>query len=150
MPTILAWFDGCCEPTNPGGHAAYGVVIEVDGVTKLMTGSYVGCGSKISNNVAEYAGVIRILEELRGIPGTAIIHGDSKLVINQLGGKWKSKGGLYVPFMKQAKALLAPIADRVKFKWIPREQNEMCDGLSKDVLKGIGVEFRIQPESLSA
>lgn len=147
MPTIDAWFDGCCEPTNPGGHAAYGVVIECDGKTSLMTGGYVGCGSKISNNVAEYAGVIRILEALAEIPGTATIHGDSKLVINQLGGTWKSRGGLYIPYMQRAKELLGPLKSRVRFKWIPREQNEMCDGLSKQVLRDRGVEFRIQPEA---
>ena len=147
MPTIDCWFDGCCEPTNPGGHAAYGVVIEVDGETKLMTGDYVGCGSGISNNVAEYAGVIRILETLADIPGTAVIHGDSKLVINQLGGKWKSHGGLYVPYMQKAKELLKPLKGRVKFQWIPREKNEMCDGLSKDVLRNRGVEFKIQPDA---
>ena len=147
MPTINAWFDGCCEPKNPGGHAAYGVVIEVDGAITLQTGDYVGHGKEISNNVAEYAGVIRILEALAGIPGTAVIHGDSKLVINQLGvKKWKSHGGLYVPYMQKAKLLLAPLKDRVKFQWIPREKNEMCDRLSKDVLRQRGIEFKIQPE----
>jgi ribonuclease HI len=146
MPTINAWFDGCCEPTNPGGHAAYGVVIEVDGETKLMDGGYVGCGSKISNNVAEYAGVIRILEALKDIPGTATVYGDSNLVINQLNGKWGARGGLYMPYLQRAKALLAPIKDRVRFEWIPRVKNEMCDSLSKDVLRQRGIEFRIQAE----
>ncbi len=147
MPTIEAWFDGCCEPTNPGGHAAYGVVITVDGETKLMAGEYVGAGSKISNNVAEYAGVIRILGVIAEIPGTATIYGDSKLVIQQLSGKWGSHGGLYVPYMQKAKQLLIPLKERVKFQWIPREQNEMCDELSKDVLRQRNVEFRIQPEA---
>jgi len=91
--------------------------------------------------------VIRILEALADIPGTAVIHGDSKLVINQLGGKWKSHGGLYVPYMQKAKELLKPLKARVKLQWIPREKNEMCDGLSKDVLRNRGVEFKIQPDA---
>lgn len=146
MPTIEAWFDGCCEPVNPGGHAAYGVVIKIDGKTVREEGQYVGEGRGISNNVAEYAGVIGILEFLQAVDGTAIIYGDSKLVVNQLGGKWKSHGGLYVPYMERAKELLKSLKSRVKFQWIPREKNDACDRLSKDVLKLRGIEFRIQPE----
>ena len=28
---IECWFDGACEPKNPGGYASYGVIVKVDG-----------------------------------------------------------------------------------------------------------------------
>lgn len=147
---IEGWFDGCCEPKNPGGHAAYGILIKVNGEITMAIGEYVGFGPTISNNVAEYAGVSCVLREVAKLDDFAIIRGDSKLVINQLGGKWKIHGGLYVPFYQEAKKLLAPVKGRVKFQWIPREQNDECDELSKRVLRDRGVEFRIQPEQAIA
>lgn len=150
MPTIEAYFDGCCEPKNPGGHAAYGALVIVDGVRVLEEGGYCGFGKKMSNNVAEYSGVVRVLEEITKHPGTALIRGDSKLVVGHLygfsGRKWKVNGGLYLPYYLEAKSLLAPMMDRVKLEWIPRDQNSLCDVLSKKVLLDRGVEFKIQPE----
>lgn len=145
---IEAWFDGCCEPINPGGHAAFGILIKVDGEVIDARGGYVGNGPMISNNVAEYAGLLEILRALEKIEGVAMIYGDSKLVINQMNGKYRSHGGLYVPWMDKAKQALIPIKDRVGFKWVPREENAACDELSKRVLHDMKVEFRIQPEKV--
>jgi ribonuclease HI len=143
---IEAWFDGCCEPKNPGGHAAYGALVKVDGEVKFSSGEYVGFGSGISNNVAEYAGVACVLREIAKYEGKAIIRGDSKLVINQLSRRWKIHGGMYVPYYKIALDLLKPIENRVKFEWVRRDFNSECDELSKQVLRDRGVTFRIQPE----
>jgi len=106
---ILAWFDGACEPLNPGGTASFGVVIkDKDGTILLKEHGLVGKGSQMSNNVAEYAGVLHILEYLSSRPpGRATIHGDSNLVINQLNGKWRVRKGLYLSIATESKELLA-------------------------------------------
>ena len=89
----------------------------------------------MSNNVAEYAGVLHILKYLSSRPpGRVTIHGDSNLVINQLNGKWRIKKGLYLSIAAETKQLLAYLRGlgwQINFCWIPREQNEECDALSK-------------------
>jgi ribonuclease HI len=133
---ILAWFDGACEPVNPGGTGSFGVVIKgEDGTVLLRDAGVVGKGKAMSNNVAEYAGVRHILKYLASRPpGLATIHGDSNLVINQLNGKWRIKKGLYLSIATETKELLAHLRAlgwQINFCWIPREQNEECDALSR-------------------
>ena len=110
----------------------------------------------MSNNVAEYSGFVAVLTEALKHPGRILLRGDSRLVICQLsreaaralhyGGKWKVNGGAYMPFYQQAKPLYEANSTRITMRWIPREQNDVCDVLSKKVLKDMGVKFMIQPE----
>ena len=131
-----AWFDGACGPANPGGTATYGVMIkDQEGTILVWEHGLVGEGSAMSNNVAEYAGVLQVLKYLSTRPpGRVTIHGDSKLVVSQLNGKWRMRKGLYLSTAKEAKALLAHLHSRgweINLCWIPRAQNEECDALSK-------------------
>jgi len=131
-----AWFDGSCEPINPGGTGRFGVVIKDNaGTVLLKERGFVGKGKAMSNNVAEYAGVLHILKYLGSRPPARVtIHGDSNLVINQLNGKWRVRKGLYLSIAVETKELLAYLRGlgwRINFCWIPREQNEECDALSK-------------------
>lgn len=148
MALIEGWFDGCCEPKNPGGHAAWGAMLRLDGVTVYAEGGYCGYGSKMSNNVAEYSAALAVMCEAEKYEGLIFLRGDSKLVIMQLQRKWKINGGLYYPFYLQAKEVYGRIKERTKLEWIPRDNNDECDYLSKQVLKDRGVVFRIQPEPL--
>lgn len=153
---VLAWFDGCCEPTNPGGHAAWGAVVRVNGVDVYRDGGYCGGGPGMSNNVAEYSGFLAALTEALKYPGKILIRGDSRLVICQLSHDaaralgymtyWKVNGGAYMPFYEKAQPLYEANEKRVTLRWIPRDQNDICDVLSKKVLKDRGVKFKIQPE----
>jgi ribonuclease HI len=132
----LAWFDGACEPVNPGGTATFGVVVrDGNGTILLKEHGLVGKGSTMSNNVAEYAGVLQVLKYLAPRPpGRATIHGDSNLVIYQLNGKWRIRKGLYRSLAIEAKELLAHLLGlgwQITWCWIPRAQNEECDALSK-------------------
>ena len=138
---IEAWFDGACEPNNPGGHTSCASLLMVDGQVVHKSGRYIGYGPLMSNNVAEYCGFIDAILEVRLLPGRAIVRGDSKLVINQLLGVWAAKAGLYLPYYQQAAELFASERDRVALAWIPREENELCDALSKAVLTERGVEI---------
>ncbi len=142
---IEAWFDGVTEPKNPGGHAAYGILVKLNGQIVLGKGEYVGFGPAMSNNVAEYAGIIALLEFIPTLPPQpGVIYGDSKLVIMQLNGEWQARGGLYFPFFERAKELYEPLRSRIRLEWVPREQNEECDYFSKKVLLDRGIKFRMQ------
>jgi hypothetical protein len=106
--SYLAWFDGACEPFNPAGTATFGAIIkDKDGTVLSKQHGLVGRGKAMSNNVAEYAGVLRILKHLATLPARRVtIHGDSNLVINQLNGKWRIKKGLYLSIAIETKELL--------------------------------------------
>lgn len=143
---IEGWFDGCCEPKNPGGHAAWGAAVRVDGKEVYGAGGYCGVGPAMSNNVAEYSAFIAVAKECAKYPGVIRIQGDSKLVVMQINRKWKVNGGLYFPFYQEAVKVWGQIKDRASLTWIPREQNEVCDVFSKKVLKDMGIKFKLQPE----
>jgi ribonuclease HI len=147
LETIEASFDGACEPVNPGGHAAWGVTVKVGDKVIAEESGYVGVGSKMSNNVAEYAGLLRVLEIVSGLDGPVVIRGDSKMVIMQMTGHWKMKGGLYMPYATVAKkALTHPrLIGRCRFEWASRHENELCDALSKREFMKRGIGLRIQP-----
>lgn len=151
-PSIVAYFDGCCEPINPGGTASYGVVIQKDGET-IHEASKVflpekGRERETSNNVAEYSGFRHILEWLIGEAlneAEIKIFGDSNLVIQQMFGSWRIKKGLYTPIAWRCCELLKEFT-KISGHWIPREQNALADKLSKEELIKAGIKFRIQPE----
>jgi ribonuclease HI len=148
---IKCFFDGCCEPKNPGGVAAYGVVIFKDG-HRIWERSEIFYPKKshvaeTSNNVAEYSGLKAILDYLltHGLQFEPIeVFGDSNLVIQQMFGTWKIRAGYYVPIAMACKKLLSQFP-RIRGQWIPREQNSIADELSRDKLIRSGVKFRIQP-----
>ncbi len=125
------WFDGACGPVNPGGTAAFGYAVYESGA-KIGEGcGVIGAGPTMSNNVAEYCGVIEAAKFIMTIAPGAIVrfHGDSNLVVQQLSGRWKAKQGLYIPYHKEARQLCADL--KAPFHWIPREQNVEADALSK-------------------
>jgi|SRR3972149_4791416 len=161
---IEAYFDGCCEPVNPGGTAAYGVVIfEVYGSddvrqiifqTSKIFKPVKGHEKETSNNIAEYSGleaILLFLLEERLNEEEIIVRGDSRLVICQnwitcgYRKKWKIERGLYVPIAYRCREILKRFP-KIRGEWIPREKNSLADELSKAELRRAGVKFRIQPE----
>ena len=148
---IEAYIDGCCEPVNPGGVAAYGVVVLRDG-GKIYQASKIflprkGRERETSNNVAEYSGLKHLLGFLlqAGLDQETIkVYSDSRLVIEQMWGTWRIKAGFYVPIALECRNLLKSFP-RTFGQWIPRERNELADELSKAELIRAGVKFRIQP-----
>ena len=84
-------------------------------------------------------------------PSHLTVHGDSRLVINQLKGEWRVNEGLYRVVAFEAQHMLAHMRSlgwQVDLQWIPREQNEECDALSKRPLADAGVLGEIQPSSI--
>jgi ribonuclease HI len=134
--TYRLYFDGSCEPVNPGGVAAYGWVItrEISGITMQISQGYgiVAKGKRATNNLAEYAalcfGLSDFWQEETG--SSLIVLGDSQLVINQVAGKWKCKAVHLRPWWNLATKTADLIGD-VRFEWIPREENYLADNLSR-------------------
>jgi ribonuclease HI len=144
---IVCFFDGACEPRNPGGNMGMGAVIFIDGIEFEKHTQFVKSSEINSNNVAEYRALIWILETLikHGLHERLIyIYGDSQLVVMQMSGKWRIKFGYYVDYAREAKELFKVFKNTL-IQWIPREKNEYADKLSKGELIKNNVEFRLQP-----
>ncbi|WP_370619023.1 bifunctional RNase H/acid phosphatase [Mumia sp. Pv 4-285] len=111
---------------NPG-PAAYGAVLrDADsGAVIAQRAETIGVAT---NNVAEYSGLIAGLELVaQHAPEAEVeVKMDSKLVIEQMAGRWKVKHPAMKPLAAQAREL-AP-AD-VTWTWIPRERNTAADAL---------------------
>ena len=124
--------DGSCEP-NPSGHAGYGAYItQANTCVKEITGSLDKSPSN-SNNVAEYRALIEALNWLidNGFNDVNIeIRSDSKLLVNQMNGKWGINSGLYFDLAIRSKLIVNEFP-KLKFTWIPREQNNIADKLSR-------------------
>lgn len=129
---LKLYFDGSCLPKNPGGIAGYGWrLVSMDGNEVETDHGEVCRGSGATNNIAEWAAVrngLRYLKE-KNWEGVLEIFGDSQLVIRQLLGEYKVRKDTLIPYHTECMELLKNI--EWKAFWIPREQNEECDLLSK-------------------
>jgi ribonuclease HI len=131
----MLYFDGLCEPINPGGVATFGFVA-YDGRKKIQEScGLVGAGmlgNDVSNNVAEYTGIIRGMECLLGSGhfGKLTIRGDSQLAIRQLSGQYAVRAPRLIPLHNRVIELKKGFKS-VTFEWIPRESNEAADALSR-------------------
>lgn len=141
MKTYECYFDGACEPANPGGKMGMGYYI-TDG-NGIYTGhDFRDVNPCNTNNIAEYMALICVLKLMREKENCLIkIYGDSMLVIKQMNEEWNAKQGGYMPYMRCAKEIYEEIRlkNKITFSWIPREQNEKADYQS---MKAIGFERR--------
>ncbi len=132
----MVYFDGLCEPVNPGGVAAYGFVIYRGGRRIAEGRGIVGAGYRgddVTNNVAEYAALARALEWLieNGYAGEdLVVRGDSQLVIRQLQGAYAVRSARLAPLHRRVRELLSRFP-RARFEWVPREENAEADSLSR-------------------
>ncbi|MGW3069438.1 reverse transcriptase-like protein, partial [Streptomyces sp. NPDC001130] len=117
---------------NPG-PAGYGAVVSdaATGETLTELAEYIGVAT---NNVAEYRGLLAGLRAARALDPTAMVHVrmDSKLVIEQMSGRWKIKHPDMKPLATESRAVLPP--DQVTYEWIPREQNKHADRLANEAM----------------
>jgi ribonuclease H / adenosylcobalamin/alpha-ribazole phosphatase len=111
---------------NPG-PAAYGALIR-DAHTGEVLAERAEHIGEATNNVAEYRGLIAGLELVREhAPDAAVeVRMDSKLVVEQMAGRWKIKNAGLRPLALQARAL-APV--EVTWTWVPRADNAAADAL---------------------
>ncbi|CAL9564900.1 bifunctional RNase H/acid phosphatase [Streptomyces sp. enrichment culture] len=117
---------------NPG-PAGYGAVVSdaATGETLVEAAEYLGVAT---NNVAEYRGLVAGLNAARELDPEARVHVrmDSKLVIEQMTGRWKIKHPAMKPLA--AEAARAFPRERVTYEWIPRERNKHADRLANEAM----------------
>ena len=83
-----------------------------------------------TNNVAEYTGLIEALAAALELSATTVdVRMDSKLVIEQMSGRWQIKNPGLRPLAARA-AALAGRFETVTYEWIPRERNRAADALA--------------------
>lgn len=149
---IEVWYDGACEPVNPGGHGGGGYIIKRNGYEMHRGMIYLPAGPEISNNVAEYSGIREALKwmiETKHTNHAVLVRGDNMMSVMQMAGKWKAKRGRYIPLYLECRELAKNFRN-ITFMWIPREKNGEADEISKKALKDHNVEFRIQPEAVES
>ncbi|MGW2111456.1 bifunctional RNase H/acid phosphatase [Streptomyces sp. NPDC001948] len=123
---------------NPG-PAGYGAVVidPVTGETLAEAAEYIGVAT---NNVAEYKGLIAGLRAAKALVPDASADGavqvrvrmDSKLVVEQMSGRWKIKHPDMKPLAAEAARILP--ASAVTYEWIPREKNKHADRLANEAM----------------
>jgi len=124
---IACHFDGSCDR----GSTAYGAVIRRNG--KVIWQASEPIPGRGTCNTAEYSGLIACLRWLldQGMEHEPIlVLGDSQMVMSQMFGTMKIRGGAYVTLALQARNLLFRFP-RIRGEWIPREFNFHADRLSK-------------------
>ena len=115
---------------NPGA-AGYGAVITESGTIIAELYDYIGIAT---NNVAEYSGLIAGLSAIHAIDPQATIdvRMDSKLVIEQMSGRWQIKHADMRSLASDARAAHSPTL--VTYTWIPRDENSHADRLANKAL----------------
>ncbi|MFI1967915.1 bifunctional RNase H/acid phosphatase [Streptomyces cinnamoneus] len=117
---------------NPG-PAGYGAVVldAATGEALAEAAEYIGTAT---NNVAEYKGLIAGLKAAKALDPDAeiAVRMDSKLVVEQMSGRWKIKHPDMKPLAAEAQRVFP--AGRVAYEWIPREKNKHADRLANEAM----------------
>jgi ribonuclease HI len=120
-------FDGSARPGNPGLGGAGAIVYRPDGRTVEI---YKYLWNSITNNVAEYEGLILGLEACHELGAKAVhVYGDSMLVVRQVKGLWKVKGIHLRPLCDKARKLVAEF-ETCPLEHVLRAGNEAADALA--------------------
>jgi probable phosphoglycerate mutase len=119
---------------NPG-PAGYGAVVR-DAATGRVIAERSGSNGIATNNVAEYSGLIAGLEAALELGAREVdVRLDSKLVVEQMSGRWQVKHPSMKPLAAKAAALVRQF-DAIRFTWIPRAQNAHADRLANLAMDG--------------
>ncbi|MGA9613469.1 MAG: bifunctional RNase H/acid phosphatase [Mycobacterium sp.] len=117
---------------NPG-PAGYGSVVWTADRSTVLAESKQAIGWA-TNNVAEYRGLIAGLQEAAELHATEVaVSMDSKLVVEQMSGRWKVKHPDLAELNATARALAAQF-ERVSYQWIPRAENSHADRLANEAM----------------
>jgi probable phosphoglycerate mutase len=133
---------------NPG-PAGYGSVVRdaATGETLAERAEFIGTAT---NNVAEYRGLLAGLRAAHDLDPEARVRVrmDSKLVVEQMSGRWKIKHPSMKPLATQAAAVFP--AGQVTYEWIPREQNKHADRLANEAMDAGSRGERWEPSGSTA
>lgn len=117
---------------NPG-PAGYGAVVTENGKILAEIFDVIGIAT---NNVAEYSGLLAGLTHIHEIDPDAVVEVsmDSKLVVEQMSGRWQIKHADMRDLAKQCRSAHNP--GLVTYSWIPRDENSHADRLANKALDG--------------
>jgi ribonuclease H / adenosylcobalamin/alpha-ribazole phosphatase len=119
---------------NPG-PSGFGAVVRDPESGEVLAERF-GFLGVATNNVAEYSGLIAGLSAAAELGAREVaVRMDSKLVIEQMSGRWQIKHPGLRPLAAQAAALVREF-DTVRFDWIPRERNKLADALANKAMDG--------------
>jgi ribonuclease HI len=125
------FFDGCSKG-NPGKGGAGSVLYDNNQKEIDICKSYVG--DSVTNNMAEYTGLIIGLEKAIQLGITDInVNGDSLLVIRQMKGEYKVNAPSLLSLYKKAKEL-STLFRTISFGHVYRMDNKRADQLSNEAL----------------
>lgn len=115
---------------NPG-PAGYGAVLHEGNKVIQEIYDFIGVAT---NNVAEYSGLVAGLTAIHQLDSAATIEVrmDSKLVVEQMSGRWQIKHADMRALAKEARSLHSP--ELITYIWIPREENAHADRLANRAL----------------
>ena len=118
---------------NPG-PAGYGALVR-DAVSGSVLAEIAESIGVATNNVAEYRGLIAGLTAAAGLDldATIDVRMDSKLVVEQMSGRWKVKHPDMIPLALEARELASRFA-RVSYEWVPRARNKHADRLANEAM----------------
>ena len=117
---------------NPGESGSGAIVIDAE--TGELLAEIAIYGGIASNNVAEYRGMIAgVRRALEIDPDASLtVRMDSKLVVEQMSGRWKIKHPAMAELAQEARSVL--IGTPVRFVWMPRLQNSHADKLANQAM----------------
>ncbi|MGA9677641.1 MAG: bifunctional RNase H/acid phosphatase [Mycobacterium sp.] len=117
---------------NPG-PAGYGAVVWDADRAIVLAESKQAIGHA-TNNVAEYRALIAGLDDAAKLGATeAAVYMDSKLVVEQMSGRWKVKHPDLAQLHAQARTLASQFG-RINYAWVPRERNKHADRLANEAM----------------
>lgn len=117
---------------NPG-PAGYGAIVRDADTGELIAERKEAIG-RDTNNVAEYRGLIAGLQAAAAAGAdSVVVRMDSKLVVEQMSGRWQVKNDALRRLVREAAALRSGFAE-VSFEWIPRESNKHADRLANEAM----------------
>ncbi|WBB54355.1 bifunctional RNase H/acid phosphatase [Verrucosispora sp. WMMD573] len=113
---------------NPG-PAGYGAVLRDPATGEVLAERNEAIGTA-TNNVAEYRGLIAGLAAAAELGADEVeVRMDSKLVVEQMCGRWQIKHPGLRPLAAEAAQLVGRFT-AVRFSWIPRDRNTHADALA--------------------
>ncbi len=144
-PRLIVEADGGSRG-NPG-LAGCGALVS-DAVTGEVLAEVSKALGRATNNVAEYSGLIAGLREAARIaPGADTeVRMDSKLVVEQMSGRWQIKHPDLRPLAAQARQAARALG-RVSYTWVPRERNTRADRLANQAMDAAAGGGGGQPRS---
>lgn len=117
---------------NPG-PAGYGAVVWTADRATVLAENKQAIG-RATNNVAEYRGLIAGLDNALNLGATeAAVYLDSKLLVEQMSGRWKVKHPDLIELHAEARSR-ARRFEKISYSWIPRERNTHADRLANEAM----------------